>query len=80
MGNRWGNSGRLYLGGAPESLQMVIAATKLKDACSLEESYDKPIQCIKKQRHHLAAKGLYSQSYGSSRSHVWMLDLDRKQG
>ena len=28
----------LYLfGGAPKSLQMVIAAMKLKDACSLEE-------------------------------------------
>ena len=32
-----GNSGRLYLGGAPKSLQMVTAAMKLKDACSLEE-------------------------------------------
>ena len=40
MGNRWGNSGnsvRLFLGGAPKSLQMVIAAMKLKDAYSLEE-------------------------------------------
>ena len=39
MGNRWGNSGnsvRLYFGGAPKSLQMVIAAMKLKDAHSLE--------------------------------------------
>ena len=39
MGNRWGNSGnsvRLYLG-APKSLQMAIAAKKLKDAYSLEE-------------------------------------------
>ena len=39
MGNRWGNSGNsvtLYLGGAPKSLQMVIAAMKLKDAYSLE--------------------------------------------
>ena len=27
----------LYFGGAPKSLQMVIAAMKLKDACSLEE-------------------------------------------
>ena len=40
MGNRWGNSGnsgRLYiLGGAPKSLQIVTAAMKLKDACSLE--------------------------------------------
>ena len=37
MGNRWGNSVRLYFWGAPKSLQMVIAAMKLKDACSLEE-------------------------------------------
>ena len=37
--NRWGNnvnSERLYFGGAPKSLQMVIATMKLKDACSLE--------------------------------------------
>ena len=40
MGNRWGNCGnsvRLYFGGAPKSLQMVIAAMKLKDAYCLEE-------------------------------------------
>ena len=33
MANRWvnsGNSDRLYFGGAPESLQMVTAAMKLK--------------------------------------------------
>ena len=39
MGNRWGNSGnsvRLSFWGAPKSLQMVIAAMKLKDAYSLE--------------------------------------------
>ena len=29
-------------------------------------------KCIKKQRHHFADKGLYSQSYGFSSSHVWM--------
>ena len=27
---------------APKSLQMVIPAMKLKDACSLEQSYDQP--------------------------------------
>ena len=27
---------------APKSLQMVIAAMKLKDACSLEGKYDQP--------------------------------------
>ena len=45
MANRWGNSGnsvRLYFWGAPKSLQMVIAAMKLKDAYSLEGSYDQP--------------------------------------
>ena len=31
-----GNSVRLYFGGAPKSLQMVIAAMKLKDIYSLE--------------------------------------------
>ena len=36
MANRWGNSDRLFLW-APESLQMVTAAMKLKDAYSLEE-------------------------------------------
>ena len=37
--NRWGNNGnseKLFWG-APKSLQMVTAAMKLKDACSLEE-------------------------------------------
>ena len=40
MANRWGNNGnsdRHFLGGAPQSLQMVTEAMKLKDACSLEE-------------------------------------------
>ena len=32
-----GNSDRLYFWGAPKSLQMVTAAMKLKDTCSLEE-------------------------------------------
>ena len=36
MGNRWGNSVRLFFW-APESLQMVTAARNLKDAYSLEE-------------------------------------------
>ena len=30
MGNRWGNSDRLYFWGAPKSLQMVTAAMKSK--------------------------------------------------
>ena len=30
---------------------------EIKDACSLEKSYDQPRQCIKKHRHHFAHKG-----------------------
>ena len=37
-----------------------------------EKSYDQPRQHIKKQRRYFADKGLSSQSYGFSRSHVWM--------
>ena len=39
------NSVKLFLW-APKSLQMVIAAMKLKDAYSLKESYDQPRQHI----------------------------------
>ena len=49
---------------------MVTAVMKLKDACPWKESYDKPRCCIKKQRHHFADKGPYSQSYGFSSNHV----------
>ena len=52
---------------------------KLKDACSLEENYDKPRQHIKKQRHYFANKGPPRQSYGFSSSHVWMWELDYKE-
>ena len=42
----------------------------LKMLAPQKESYDKPRQCIKKQRHHFANKGPYSQSYGFPSSHV----------
>ena len=58
---------------------MVTAAMKLKDTCSLEESYDQSRQHIKKQRHYFADKGLHSQSYGFSSSHVKMWELDYKE-
>ena len=60
---------------APKSLQMVIAAMKLKDAYSLEGN-DQPRQHIKKQRYYFANKGPSSQGYGFSSGHVWMCELD----
>ena len=44
-----------------------------------KESYDKPKQCIKKQRYHFVNKGPYSQSYSFSNIHVRMWELDYKE-
>jgi len=65
--------------GAPKSLQMVTAAMKLKDTCSLEEKLRPTLQRIKKQWHYFANKGPSSQSYGFSIGHVWMWELDYKE-
>ena len=46
---------------------------------SWKKSYDQPRQHIKKQRHYLVHKGLYSQSYGFFSSHVWMWELDYRE-
>ena len=52
-----------FILGASKSLQIVTAAMKIKDICSLEE---------KKQRRDFVNKVPFSQSYGFSSSHVWM--------
>ena len=36
------------------------------------KSYDKHKKMIKKQKHHFANKGPYSQSYGFSSSRAWL--------
>ena len=43
-------------------------------------SYNKSGQRIKKQIHHFANKGPSSQSHGFSSSHIWMWELDHKEG
>ena len=81
MANRWGNNGnsdRLYFVGATKSLQMGTAAMKL--TAPWKKSYDQPRWHIKKQRPYFADKGLSSQTYGFSRSHVWMWELHHKEG
>ena len=45
---------------------------EIKTLASWKKSYDKPRQCIKKQRHYSADKGPYRQSYTSSSSHESM--------
>ena len=67
---------------APNSLQMVIAAMKLKDTtcgASQKKSYNQRRQHIKKKKRYFAKKGPSSQSCGFSSSHVWMWELDYKE-
>ena len=45
---------------------------EIKTLVPWKESYDKPRQSIKKQRHYFADKDQYSESYGFSSSHAQM--------
>ena len=45
---------------------------EIKALTPWKKSYDQPRQHIQKQRHYFANKGLSSQGYGFSSSHVWM--------
>ena len=51
-----------------------------EDGCLLLERKEKPRQHIKKQRRYFTDKDLSSQGYDFSRSHVWMWELDCKEG
>ena len=48
----------------------VDCSHEIKTLAPWKKRYDKPRQCIKKQRHYFAEKVPYSQSYGFSSSHV----------
>ena len=78
MGKQWRQCQTLFFG-APKSLQIVIAAMKLKDT-PWKKSYDQPRKHIQKQRHYFADKGPSSQGYGFYSIHVWMWELDCKEG
>ena len=73
MGKQWKQWQTLFFR-APKSMQMVIAAMKLK---AIDK--DQSRQHIKKQRHYFANKGPSSQSYGFSSCHVWMWELGYKE-
>ena len=52
---------------------------EIKMLAPWKKNYDQPQQHIKNQRHYFATKGPSSQSYGFSRNHVWMWELDYKE-
>ena len=81
MANIWGTNGTvidfLFLGSRITALGDWSHEIK---RCLLLGSYCKPSQRIKKQRHYFTDKSPHSQSYVFSRSHVWMWELDHKEG
>ena len=83
MANRWGknaNSDRLYFPGFQSHCDG-DCSHEIKRCLFLgEKSYDKPRQCVKKQRHHFVEKGPYGQSCGFSSSHIQMWELDHTEG
>ena len=58
---------------------MMTAAMDLRHVPIGRKATTKP-DSILKSRHHFADKGLSSQNYGFSSSHVRMLELDHKEG
>ena len=79
--NRWGKSGnsdRSYFLGLQNHCGQCLQPQKMRD--SWKKIYEKPRKHIKAQRHHFADKGSYRQSYGFSSSHVYMWELDDKEG
>ena len=68
----------LYETGPPDCVR--LACLKFFRWVSWKKSHDTPRQPVKKQRHHFANKGPYSQSYGFTSSHVRMWELDHKEG
>ena len=71
-----GNSERLYFLGLQNYWRWWLTAKMLTP---WKKSYDQPRLHIKKQKHHFADRGPYSQSYGFSSSHIWMRELDLKE-
>ena len=79
MANRWGNnenSERLFWGGSKITADG-DCSHEIKRCLLLGRKAMTSLD-INNQRHHFANKGLFSQSYGLSISHVSMWELDQK--
>ena len=74
-----GNSGRLYFLGLQNHCRWWLQSWNKKTLTPWKKNYNQHRQHVKKQRHYFANKGLSSQDYGFSSSHVWMWELDFKE-
>ena len=74
-----GSSDKFYFLVLPNHCRQWLQPWNQKMLAPWKKNYDKPRQPTKKQRHHFTDKGLSSQSYDFSSSHVWMWELDHKE-
>ena len=83
MANRWGNngnSGRLYFLGLQNPYRWWCSHEIKRCLLFGRKAMTNLDSIIKKQRHYLANKSPYSQSYGFSSSHLWIWEWDHKEG
>ena len=71
-GKKWKLTDFIFLGSDFKITVDDDCSHEIKTLAPWKECFDKPRQCIKKQRHHFADKGLSSQSCGFSSSYIWM--------
>ena len=83
MANRKGKSGssdRFPLIGLQNHCRWWLKPWTQKMIASWQESEDKPKTVCWKQRQYSADKGPYSQGYGLPSDHIWLWELDLKEG
>ena len=78
MGKQWKQWKTLFFG-LQNHCRWWLQPWNSKTLAPWKKSYYQSRQHIKKHRHYLANKGLSSQSYGFSSSHVWLWELDHKE-
>ena len=77
---KWWKQWQAFFLGLQNDCRWWLEPRNSKTLSPWKKSYDKPRQCTEKQRDYFTDKGLYSQSYGFSSSHVQMWELNHKEG
>ena len=79
-GGKHGSSDRFPLPGFQDHCGQWLKPWNWKMIGFWQKHDDKFRQCVVKKRHYSANKGLYSQSCSLHSSHIWLWELDCKEG
>ena len=75
-----GSNDRFLLLGLQNHCRRWLQLWNQKMIAFWQENEDKRRQCVEKQRRYSVNKGPYSQGYGLPSDHVWLWQLDHKEG